>query len=426
MKSTVEQINPVQYRVNVEITPDEVNKAFENVFRKIQKQARIQGFRPGKAPLGVIRKLYSAHALQEVHESLINTHLFPALNEKTIRPIASPVVESKAAPSENQPFNFSAVVDILPEITFEDYKGVAVSAETYAVKPETMDRELEMLRRRQARTRPTEPGTAAAKGMLAAVSHTAKEGETELSQFNVQDMTVVLGEGELFPDLENALLGMQAGETKDVTVKLPEDFGDKELAGKELSFHVTLSDVKHLDVPTLDDEFAKDLDFENAEALKGSVREQLEARAKDLSRQKLETALLDQIIEAHPFEVPPAMVDQVIDSMIHELPVQSEDERAEAMRDQELRRNLLPTAKRRTQNTLVLWHVTQKEQLNVTDQEVQERVEEAVASTGITEPKQLARIKGNLEPRVRENMIFEKAMDFLIDNAKVTEVPAEI
>jgi trigger factor len=128
----------------------------------------------------------------------------------------------------------------------------------------------------------------------------------------------------------------------------------------------------------------------------------------------------------HPFEVPPAMVDQVIDSMIHELQFQSDDERAKALRDQALRQNFLEPARRRTQNTLILWHVTQKEKLQVTDDEVKSRVDQTIASMGMNDPKQLAKIRKNIEPRVRENMIFEKAMNFLIDHAAVTEVPADL
>jgi len=426
MKSNVEQLNPVQYRVDIELTPEEVNQAFDTAYRKIQKKARVQGFRAGKAPLGMIRKLYGGNVASEVHESLINTHLFSALNEQKVRPIASPMVDSKAAPTENQAFNFSAVIDVMPELKIDNYKGVAVNTEVYKVKDGTLDRELHMLRRRQARTRPIEPGQPAAVGMLASVSHSATLDGQDQPSLNVQNMTVALGENELFTGLEGAILGMTIGQTKTAPVQLPESYGDQALAGKELVFTITVGDLKNLDVPSFDDELAKDLNFENADALKADVVTHLEARASDLARQKLETALLDKIIDAYPFEVPPAMVDQVIDSMIQELNHPSEDERKRALRDQELRQRLLTTAKRRTQNTLLLWHITQKEQLQVTDEEVRLRVDQALASTGISDPKQSGRLKKNIEPRIRENMIFEKAMDFLINNANITQIPAEI
>lgn len=426
MKATVEQLNPVQRRVSVEISKDEVNQAFESAYKRLQKKARIQGFRPGKAPLNVIRKLYGANVSSEVHENLVNQHLFSALNQEAIRPIASPMVESSQAPVMDKEFTFTAVVDVMPTIEIDDYKGVAVEVEKYSVKDETVQRELDLLRRRQAKVRATEGNEAAQAGMLAAISHTATHDNVDLPQMRVENMTVALGHEELFKGLEEHIIGMRVGESKDADVTLPADYGDTELASKTLRFHITLNDLKHLDVPEFNDEFAKDLDFENADALKGKIKEQLDERASDMSRQKLETGILDSIVDKHPFDVPPAMVDQVVDSMIDELPHPNQDERAKALRNEELRKNFRQTAKRRTQNTLVLWHVVQKEQLQVSDADVRDRLEQTIAYSGIKDPKQLGRLRQNLEPRIRENMIFEKAMNFLVDHAQVTEKPAEL
>src|SRR5690606_5756946 len=123
MKSSVEPINTVQCRVTIEVSPDEVNQAFEQAYRKLQKRAKIQGFRPGKAPLNVIRKLYGASVSAEVGENLVNTHRFSALQEKTIRPIAAPVLEKLDAPSQDKGFHFTALIDVMPTIDVGDYKG---------------------------------------------------------------------------------------------------------------------------------------------------------------------------------------------------------------------------------------------------------------------------------------------------------------
>ncbi len=426
MQAAVEQINPVQYRVKVEVPVTNVNAAFEAAYRKLQKKAKIQGFRPGKAPLNVIKKLYGGSVSQEVHESLINTHLFPALNEHTIRPIASPVVESSEIPKLDTIFKFSAVVDTLPKLDFSDYKGIAVNAETYSVKDEAIAREISMLTRRHAKTRTVEDGAKAEKGHVAAVSHEASLEGIDVPNMRVKSMTVALGQNELFADLEAEILGMTIGATKTAKITLPADYGDPDLAGKTLDFSITLDDLKHLDVPALDDEFAKDIDFESADDLKAKIREHLEARAKDMGRQKLEGAILDKILAKHDFDVPPAMVDQVIDSLISEqLGQAGEEMRKKALGDETFRQHFRQTARRRTQNTLVLWHVTQKEQLTVTDEEISERLTQTLGSMGIRDPKQAAAARRNLEPRLRESMIFEKAMDFLIQNADVTEVPAE-
>ncbi|MBM4253434.1 MAG: trigger factor [Deltaproteobacteria bacterium] len=427
MKSTVEQLNAVQYRLSIEVSPDEVNKAFDGAYRKLQQRARIQGFRPGKAPLTVVRRLYGNSVAGEVHESLINQHLFAAIGEQAFRPVAAPVVDAKSLPTENETFIFTAVVDVLPELKIDNYKGVEVSAEEYAVNDEALNRELSTLRRRSARTRPIEPGQTAAKGMLAALSHTATHKDVAIAALDVKDMTVALGEGELFDGLEAPIFGMTVGQVKTAPVKLPDTYPDKELAGQELSFTLTLNDLKVLDIPALDDEFAKDLNFESAQLLTDEVRKQMESQATNMSRQSLETALLGKILDANPFEVPPAMVDQVIDSMIEEeLRGHPEDTRKKALGNSELRKNLLATAKRRTQNTLVLWHVAQKEAIETTEAELNQRLDQVLADAGVTDPKQKATFRKSLEPRLRESVLFEKAMDFLLENAKVTRVPASL
>ncbi len=426
MKSTVEKINPVQYRLSIEVTSEEVNSAFENALKKIQRKAKIQGFRPGKAPLNVIKKLYGGNVSADVHQDLVNKHLFKALDEQTIRPIAAPVVDSNKLPVQNENFAFSAVVDVMPTIDIPEIKGVEVSVEKFKVKEETIDREVKMLRRRQAKTRSTDAGTKAAVGHLAALSHTASVDGNDLPQMNVSEMTVNLGENEIFEDLEKAIIGMSVGESKTVSINIPETNQDPAIAGKSVLFNIALNDLKHMDVPELNDDFAKELDFESSDALVADIRKHLGTRADELRRQRLENAILDKLLAANPFDVPPAMVDQVIDSLINEQRFGNEDERKSALANKEFRNSFIETAKRRTQNTLILWHVTQKENLQASESEIAERVNGVAAQFGIDDPKRLAAVRKNLEARVRENMVFEKAMDYLVQNAKVTDIDQDI
>jgi len=427
MKSTVEQLNPVQYRVHVVISADEVNKAFQDAYRKIQQRARIQGFRPGKAPLGMVRKFYGSSVTGEVHETLINTHLSSALSEQTFRPIAAPVVEPKSVPTEGQEFSFSAVVDVLPEIAVADYKGVEVEAAVYSVNAEAVERELTKLRRGNARTRPLASGEVAAKGMLAGVSHKASLDGQDLPGLDSKNMSILLGDGEMFTDLEALILGAAIGDIKTGPVTLPAEYSDKDLAGKVLTFTVTVNDLKHFDIPAFDDEFAKDLSIESAEVLKTNVEAYLNRRAEEMGRQQLESAILTKILATQSFAVPPAMVDHVIDSIIQEDMGQlSEAQRKAALRDGDLRQSLLEVAKQRTQNTLLLWHVAQKEQLDVSADEISERLDQVLASSGITDAKHKAKVRNNIKANIRESMVLEKAMDLLIKTAKVSEVPGAI
>ena len=344
--------------------------------------------------------------------------------EKDIRPVASPVLESSDIPAFDKVYNFSAVVDVMPKVELKGYTDLAINAEMYDIKPETVEREIEFLRRRHAKTRALDEGTPAAKNHLVTISHTAVMDGKPVANMDVQDVSVALGHGELLAELEKVLLGMTAGEKKTAPVSLPADYGDKDLAGKTLTFDVEMKSVQELVLPAVDDEFAKDVSFDSAEAMKKNIHEHLSSRAQSMRRQKLESTILDKLIEKNEFEVPPSMVDTVIDSMIQELDWQKKDQAQQAMHNEEVRKNFRSTARRKAQNTLILWQVAQQEKIEVTDEDIKSHIAKMMPAG--TEQAQIDSMATKMAARLRENLIFEKAMDFLIKSAKITDIPASL
>ena len=424
MKATVESINEVQSRIKVEVTSDTVDQAFDNAYRKLQKKARIQGFRPGKAPLGMIRKMYGGGVAAEIAEKLINDHLFSAMQENSIRPIASPVIEDSATPTPGTDFGFSAVVDLMPQLNFDDYKDLEVEITTRSVADQDVERELQALQKQHGSKSSVPNDKGAEDGHVVTLSQRASLDGQPLDKMTFEEGLVTLGEGQLLPGLEEAIAGMKAGESKVATVNVPDDYEDDDLAGKSLELALTVHGIEHIDLPALDDDLAKDLGFDSLELLQADIRKQLEDRCKDANKQQLENKILDLILGKHPFKVPPAMVDQVIDSMIGELPIQDEKAKHQALTDQRYRDHFKEEAKRRTQNTLILWHVSQKEKLEVKEEDINKRLDEIISGADGGDPKQLASMRQSLEPRLRENMVFEKSMEFLIDHANVKEKEA--
>ena len=294
LTTSVEEINTVQRRIKVALTADLVEKAFEDAYRNVQKKAKLQGFRPGKAPLNVIKKLYGDSVRGEVGEKLINKHLFDVLKEKKINPIAAPVVENMDMPSTGKDFNFSAIVDVMPEIKVKDWKGLDLKADKYEVKPESMTREIDFLRRRHAKTKNLEETATAASGHLAFIGHKVYQNGNLIENMDVEEFPVALGFKEIFADLENAILGMKKGETKKATITLPADYNDAALAGKAVEFEINLKNLQELAMPELNDEFAKDVGFDTMDALKAEINKQLDKRGKQLRRQKLEASIMDE------------------------------------------------------------------------------------------------------------------------------------
>jgi trigger factor len=426
LTTSVEEINTVQRRIKVALTADLVEKAFEDAYRNVQKKAKLQGFRPGKAPLNVIKKLYGDSVRGEVGEKLINKHLFDVLKEKKINPIAAPVVENMDMPTTGKDFNFSAVVDVMPEIKVKNWKGLDLKADKYEVKPESMTREVDFLRRRHAKTKNLEETAAAAAGHLAFIGHKVYQNGNLIENMDVEEFPVALGFKEIFADLENAILGMKKGETKKATITLPADYNDPALAGKAVEFEINLKNLQELAMPELNDEFAKDVGFDTMDALKAEINKQLEKRGKQLRRQKLEASIMDELRQRNSFDVPPSMVDQVIDSMIMELNIGDEKEKKKLLRNEDVRKSFRDNAKTKAQNTLILWGVAQDEKLEVTDELVRKHIMDNVPGTDKWEEKKLEDFVKQVKPRLQENLVFEMALDHIIASAKLSETVVAI
>ena len=342
--SSVEEINSVQRRIKVALSADLVAQAFEDAYRNVQKKAKLQGFRPGKAPMTVIKKLYGDSVRGEVGERLINKHLFDVLKEKKINPIAAPVVENMDMPATDKEFNFSAIVDVMPEIVIKDWKNLDLKADKYEVKPESITRELDFLRRRHAKTKNLDASAKAATGHLASIGHKVYHEGNLIENMDVDEFPVALGFKEIFQDLENAILGMGVGEIKKAKITLPKDYNDQNLAGKPVEFEITLKNLQELALPSLGDEFAKDVGFDSLTALEGEISKQLEKRGKQLRKQKLESLIMDELRKRNAFDVPPSMVDQVIDSMIMELNIGDEKEKKKLLRNEDVRKSFRDSA----------------------------------------------------------------------------------
>lgn len=423
MKSSVEQINPVQYRIHVEVTGSEVDQAFSRVLKNIQKKAHIQGFRPGKAPLDMIRKFYSNHAFQEVREDLIRVHLMDALKDTTLRTVAAPVIDRVENLADGQPFIFSAVVDTMPEIKLEGYKGLEISVTQMEYHDALLDRELNNLRQRDGKASPFElkDGESlpqAQSGMIATIGHTVLKNGEKLPAFDVNEYPVLLGSGQLLQGLEDLILGLSVGESKSGKVTLPQDFNDPELAGQELDITVNLKDLKQFKMPELDEEFAKDHGYDSLESFKNHVREQIDSYLSSTNKGLLETALVNKLMEIAPIEAPPAIVDSFVDAMIQER-FQNNPQLPKLLKNEETRKELRPAARNQVIKILLLLQIFNQEKLTVSSDEINAEVTRIISQFKLspTERKNIRNIRSRVEQNVRENLMLGKALKWMEENS---------
>tara|TARA_B100001094_G_scaffold322015_1_gene370669 strand:- start:1880 stop:3163 length:1284 start_codon:yes stop_codon:yes gene_type:complete len=426
MKAQVEEINSVQKRIKIECGKDDVNLVFDNVYKNVRKKAKIQGFRTGKAPLGMIRKLYGASVASEVADKLIRQYLFEAMESESIQPISAPVLETSTLPEQDKEYSFSAVIDLMPNVTVEGYKGLELSYTAAKLGEDSVNEELTALRSQQAKTQPTEEGASAKEGMLVTFDQAATIDGKEIKEMQAQEIKAEIGKQQLFPALEEALVGMKVGEEKEAKFTLPDNYNDKDIAGKEASVNLVLKALHTPILPELDDEFAKDLGLESLDELKTKVAERLEQQAEGFKRNQLESQIFTALDKANQFEVPPVIVDQVIDSMIAESAGDKADEKqvAELKSEKATRDRFREDAKARSRNTLMLHEIIKNEKLEVTDEDLEESIKSMFAGSGQEiDSSILQSLKKSMNQQQRENLLFKKAVDFVITNSTITEKP---
>jgi trigger factor len=422
MKSSIEEINQVQRRVKIELEATEVDKAFGEVFKKIQRKANLKGFRQGKAPLNLIKKFYGDSASYDVADHLIKNNLFPAISDGKLNPISNPVLETAALPKEGEGYTFSAIIDIMPTVEIQGYKGLTLTCQPQEITDKQVDEQLKFLQKRQA-SRTEINDKPAAKGHLATVSYKVyDEAGNEVEALNLNAVPVELGESYLIPDVEAAVLGMKPGDTKSLKVKIPENFREKEMVGKSYRFDVALARLEEFALPALDDEFAKDLNLEDLATLKNNIRSSLEREATQARQHQLENDFFSQMLKLNPFDVPPSLVDNIIDGMIEELKINDDKRKQELKKNPEVRKQFLDEAKTRAKNTLILHGIIKNEKVDVSDKEVEENLNELLKDYQST--PEFNKIKKQFWNNSKENLLITKAMNLILDQSKIIEVKA--
>ncbi len=424
MKAHVEEVSSVQRRIRVELSAIDVKSAFDSVYRNLQGKARINGFRPGKAPLNVIKKMYGSSIAYDVADQLVRNNLFTAIDQQSLRPISAPVLETFDLPKEDTDYAFSALVDILPALQIDGYKGLDLKASVVDVSDADVEREIEFIQRRQAKSKDASEGTIAKAGHVVNISQKATVDGEEFSEFTFDKVPVELGKNYLLPELETAVIGMKIGESKTLDIAVPEHVLDKSKVGKTAKATVKLEGITELTLPEVNDELAKDLGLEDLKTLKTNIRDRLDKQAEGHKRNQLETGIFEELNKTNNFEVPPSMVEQVIDSMFDEAEFSSDAERKQMKANQGERAKARETALQRARNTLILSEVIKSEKINVTDEDFDAYVKELIGGSmgGMpADAKLFDSIKASMGQHARESLLFKKAIDFVISHAKITE-----
>jgi len=392
---------------------------------ELKQRVRMPGFRPGKVPVGLLKKQYGRSVMGEVLEQAVNQGSQQAISERELRPALRPKIEVNSF-DEGTDLEFTMAVEVLPEVPEVDLKAIRLTRPVAEVDDAAVDRAIDnFARRNQQFEPPAEPRPAARGDQLIVDFHGTVDGEA-FEGGHAHDAPLVLGSGFLVPGFEEQLEGASPGEQRTVEVTFPEDFPNQELAGKAASFDVQVKDVREPRPIAIDDDLAKAQGFDDLEAMRSTVRQSLEREYARYSRARAKRALLDHLAETCRFEVPAGMVDLEFDAIWQQ--VKEEMERAGETPDkseEELQAEYRGIAERRVRLGLILSDIGQKNELKVEQHELNAAIMEQAQRYPGQEQQVVEFFRNN--PRAVEQLrapLYEdKVVDFVLQMAEVNDQP---
>jgi trigger factor len=423
MKVTIEDISTVKKKLHIQVPPDAIALELKKAVADVAKKAKIPGFRPGKAPKNVVERHYEAEIQSEVMNRVISDSYLQALKEHDLSPVEMPNITNISPFEKDAPLNFSAVVEVRPKFDLGAYEGIEVKEAPVAASDDELNQTVDRLREMYAQLEVVE-------GQPLGKDHTAiidfegfREGKS-IEGAKAQDHLLHLGTGSLIPGFEEQITGMNKGDTREIDVKFPDDYSNKDLAGKDARFTVTLKEVKKKVMPELNDEFAKDIgDHKTVDELKARIREDIEIRKKNELVSAQREAILTKLIDAHSFEVPEGMVDREINSMARQQVTRMARQGIDVQKAfdaAKFRQEHRDLAVKRVKGTLILDAIADKEKIEVSDAEMNG----ALAAMARSANQKLEAVKQYYESQeggmdnLRASLVEEKTLSLLLSKAK--------
>lgn len=426
---SAKKIETNKYELEVTVDGEKFNSAVNKSYKKNIAKMNVPGFRKGKAPRAIVEKLYGTGVF---YEDAINA-VYPeeydsAVKEAKIEPVDRADVEIVSAGKDG--LVFKAKVTVKPEVEVGEYKGLKASKKTYTVTDEEINNRIKALQERNARIltvedRPAQKGDTAVIDFEGFVDDVAFEGGKG------EKYSLELGSNQFIPGFEDQIVGHSTNDEFDITVKFPEDYNAKELAGKDATFKIKLHEIKAKELPALDDEFAKDVsEFDTLDDLKADTKKKIDETKKHQAEDDVENQLIDQVIAGLKAEIPEVMFERSVDNMVNDFDYRLQSQgialqqylQYTGMKMEDFRKTFREQAERQVKIRLALEKIAEIEKTEVSDEELENEYKKVADQYHVeVEKVRTAIAKEDLAKDIKAN----KAVDLIKNSAVVTEAPAE-
>ena len=438
MKIEIEDVDSCNKKIKFEIPHQEYDKKVKQYYQRLGQQVKVPGFRKGKVPLALLEKQFGPDVKKEVLSNLISEELNNAIVEKDLRAVGQPhLLEVNA--EEGTDITVSASIEVLPTVKLQDYSSIELKMETPRITDEDINQTIEVMRQRMAKIITVTDRPAQDKDLLK-IDFTSKLGDQPFEGGSAQDQIIQAGAGQLIEGLDKGMIGMEIGETRDIQVQVPEDYPNKEIAGKDVDFQIVLKGIQEQKLPDLDDEFARsveDKNYESMDNMKQNVRSELEGFELKEARKAVKTKLAGKITELNQVDLPEGLLKDQVKFMAEQARKKQEKESGHAHHDHEhdhdhdhgievtpeLLKQYREPAMKALQEELILDQLARDLKAEVTEEELEQEVKNMSQLLGGGNLQQIKREweKNGILARLHNRMKRDKTLEAALEKVTIKE-----
>lgn len=423
----VEDISPIKKKLLFDISWSEVKKELDSVYKDVGKKAKVKGFRQGKIPRNILESMYKEYAQEETITKLVNKYYWDALKDNNIVAVGQPDIEQKGLDEERN-FTFTATVEVEPAIEPKGYVGLDLVKEEHDVIDDDVEKRLQEVRDMFATMEEVEAERGIGEGDFAVIDFEGTLDGNNLKEMKADNYLLEMGSKTFIPGFEEQLTGMKKGQTKEIKINMPDDYHASHLAGKEVVFSVALKNIKEKKLPNVDEKFIKNFDkYETLDDLKKDILKTLEEENRARSTTTLKNLIIDKLLEANEFEVPPTFVNRQVSFMIADMQRRMTMRGMKQQEPSELYTRFYDLYKddalKVVKTILLIKSIADQESVSVSDNEIDEKIKEIAEQRAQSyESLKKSLVEGNMIEDIKSEILNTKVFRLIENKANITIV----
>ncbi len=433
MNFKVEEQSAVKKKLSIEIPQADVAKELDNAYRELKKNAKVKGFRPGKTPRNVLERLYGKEVRADVSSRLIQEAFLEVLKESELNIVGMPEIDPPELNADAD-YAFDALVEVRPELENLEIEGFKIKKTLYKPTEEELEAQIQLLRKNLAKMVPIEEARAVAAGDYVLIDYEGlKDGQPFTETQKTNDFSMKIGDGMIHKDFDDQVTGMNPGEDKTFNVAFPEDYFNDKLAGLEITFNVTLKEIREQQMPEIDDDMAKRLgQFESLDELRKQIEENLSKGYAKRQEQELHEQVFTALLDQQAFEVPDSMVAHELEGILAEAQ-QSFSYHNTSMEELGLTKEALEekyrdTAVKQVKRHLLLGQIIEQENMELSDEDLEKGFADMAASFNqpVDMIKQFYAQHPDRVDVFKHTLLEKQAINLIIEKSEIEEVEPEL